>query len=140
MAKTESNGKSKPIVVAGDVTIDWLEVGTSPDETDGAYNWRTYPGTRQIARPGGALLLAGFVKAAANTTVISHELADIESIPPEKIIHSIAVLEKFPYSTSEKDKNNKVDRIRQHEGFAGPEQGRQFFIPVCALKGTLLIY
>ncbi|MBI5249107.1 MAG: AAA family ATPase [Desulfomonile tiedjei] len=130
MAKTESNTKSKPIVVAGDVTIDWLEVGTLPDETDGAYNWRTYPGTRQIARPGGALLLADFVKAASDATVIPHELADIESIPPEKIIHSIAVLEKFPYSTSEKDTKNKLYRISQHKGFAGIEHGRQFFAPI----------
>ncbi|MCK4818783.1 hypothetical protein KA005_23625, partial [bacterium] len=93
--------KITKIVVAGDVTIDWLQWDIKPEADWGEGspalpNWMLYPGIRRVARPGGALLLAHMVKAAATgATIISHNLksiGNIEDIAPETVIHSITQL------------------------------------------------
>lgn len=72
--------------------------------------------TRMIAKPGGALLLAEFLRRATDAAVLSPELKNIEKIPSEKVLHSNAEL-KFCIYSSEKDETNKVYRISRFLGF-----------------------
>jgi len=113
------------VVVAGDVTIDWLEISKPP--VNPTFNWQSYVGTHLIAKPGGALLLADFLRSATNLKVLSPQLANIETIPSQTVVHSFSYLEKLPYSRDNKDKNNKVFRVKQYKGFAGPSLG----VPSC---------
>ena len=118
------------IVVAGDVTIDWLQWETKLNKksTDNrSSNWTIYPGTRMKAEEGGALLLARMVMEATNAEVITHELRNIESISPETVLHSFALLDTYPLSTEGKE---KVFRIRHQGGFNGPEGGNLNALPV----------
>jgi len=123
--------EKKKIVVTGDITIDWLEVATPPvasdEESTKIPNWQTYVGTRQFARPGGALLLAHFVRTATGAEVLSPKLDHIENIPPGKVVHSMALLDHFPYSTSKKGTENTVYRVKEYKGYAGPISGSPDF-------------
>ena len=54
---------SGPIVVAGDITVDWLtwteqEAIPALDPNDDTPNWRRHQVTRRVARAGGAMLMA----------------------------------------------------------------------------------
>ncbi len=128
--KLDKKGKKK-IVVNGDITIDWLEVTTPPAESkEKSPNWQTYSRTRQFARPGGALLLAHFIRTGTGAKVLSPNLRSIEKIPPRKIIHSITLLDQFRYSTYKEDKENMVYRVREFKGYAGPSSGTPNFFKV----------
>ena len=57
----------KPIVVAGDVVIDWLnwpEKAVAPATDGSTPNWKQVEGTRWEPRRGGAWLLTDLLKAA----------------------------------------------------------------------------
>ena len=122
------SNNTRKIVVAGDVSIDWLEVSVpavDPFERDGRMplNWQLQPGTRMIARPGGALLLARLVALATRKKIITHQLDHLEQIPPEDIIHSMVELDRFPYSCDKKDEKKLVYRVKRFAGFSGPSRG-----------------
>jgi len=112
--------KSPTIVVTGDVCIDWLQWPTKPE--DAGLNWKLYAGTRMTAKPGGALLLADFMRTATGITVVSPQLKNIDKISPKVLLHSNAELELFPYSSDrrEMDKDRMVYRIGRCRGFTGP--------------------
>jgi len=119
---SEKNQRSS-IVVTGDVLIDWMEIPVpAAAAADPLLNWQMIPGVRQIAWPGGALLLAEWIRAAARSTVHSPILKGIEDIPPEEIIHSLMNLDKFP-QTTDKPKD-QVYRISRLKGYAGPDPGK----------------
>jgi len=120
----------KKIVVTGDITIDRYEVLTTPSQSNNIYNWQKYPRMLNFAKPGGALLLANFLRSATATKVLSPELKKMETVPPEKIVYSFVSLDKFPYSTSKEDKKNTVYRVKQYKGFAGPEKENPSFLSV----------
>jgi len=121
----EKKHRSSSIVVTGDVLIDWMEIPVpplTPSNDNFLLNWQIIPGVRQIAKPGGALLLADWIRAAAKSRVLSPVLEGIEDIPPEKIIHSLMNLDKFPVT-----KNNPKDqvyRISRLKGYTGPTPGK----------------
>ncbi len=121
------NGK---IVVAGDVTIDWIQwvtkQGEYPDGTI-SFNWTLFPGTRMKAEPGGAILIARMVRTATNVEVATHELSGIENIPPEKVLHSIVLLDSYPITVEGKE---KVYRVKQQGGFSGPLNGGLRPLPI----------
>ena len=112
--------KSPTIVVTGDVCIDWLQWPTKPK--DAGLNWKLYAGTRMTAKPGGALLLADFMRTATGITVVSPQLENIDKIPPTVLLHSNAELELFPYSADRRDMDTDrmVYRIGRCRGFTGP--------------------
>lgn len=123
------------IVVAGDISIDWLVVATEAHEADaggGATrpNWQLHAGTRMVARPGGALLLARMVSAATGEKVLTHQLDELEKIPPEEHIHSIIELAPCACSSAKEDKKNNVHRVRLFRGFCGPTKGSPRLLPV----------
>jgi len=72
--------KNPTIVVTGDICIDWLQWPTKPE--DAGLNWKLYSGTRMTAKPGGALLLADFMRTATGITVVSPQLKNIDKIHP----------------------------------------------------------
>jgi hypothetical protein len=116
------------IVVAGDLCVDWLEVAvprmtSNKDDYDMPLNWRQQLGTKMIALPGGALLLSELVGLAARTEIATHQLENLETIPPEEIIHSLVELDRFPYSSSKKDEENLIYRVKQLRGYSGPSEG-----------------
>lgn len=120
MKKTTISNRCKNIVVAGDVTIDWLQWVTKyrqASDCDRVSNWTLYPVTKMKAEQGGALLLARMVEEATGSNVITHRLESIETIPPEKVIHSIAILDAY---SSKGTRDSYVYRIKQFGGFCGP--------------------
>ncbi|MCI0413985.1 AAA family ATPase [bacterium] len=110
------------IIVAGDVTIDWYayEVPPVTSDAENIYNWKLQPGTNMIAAPGGAMLLAQLIQQATSQRVSSHRIKKIRNIHPNKIVHSIAELARYPYSAKE---DRKVFRIKNYRGFSGPAPG-----------------
>lgn len=115
------------IVVAGDVCIDWIGVSVPPKDirrdSKTIFNWQVYPGIRMVAKPGGALLLAQFVRQATGKDVITHRLGKLENIPPDEVIHSAVELDQFPMSSDNKDADNKLYRVKRFGGFCGPSTG-----------------
>jgi hypothetical protein len=115
------------IVVAGDVTIDWLQwtAKYNKNEIRSSGKWVLNPGTRMRAETGGALLLARMVEAATNSKVTTHKLENIENVSPKLVIHSMTILDTFLLSREKwerKDGNNKVFRVKQYGGFCGPNE------------------
>lgn len=129
--------KIEKIVIAGDVTIDWLQwrvkakdpVGTGQVER---LNWELYQGTRMAARPGGALLLARLVKAAIadNIQILTHRLQKLNNVSPSKTLHSIILLKEFPFTADKRDAKNRFYRVEQNLGYTGPEKGKVPPLPV----------
>jgi hypothetical protein len=115
--RPQMSSSSPTITVAGDICIDWLQFPIKAK--DSGLNWELYPGTSLIAKPGGALLLADFLRRFQDFTILSSTLENIENIPPKQVIHSNAELELFSYSSDPKDKNNLVYRVKQFKGFVG---------------------
>lgn len=117
------------IVVAGDVTIDWLQWNIKPKSEKEKFspNWKFYSGYHRTALPGGAKLLAKMMENAISTNcvlekshnakdtsikIISQKLGDsLLCIPPEKIIHSNSVIDEF----------NGTYQVKEFDGFCGPE-------------------
>lgn len=121
----------KKIVVAGDVTLDWLMWRVMPEDPVDQQgkmplNWQLSCGTRMAVRPGGALLLANLIREAVSNeaVVIAPGLPPhLESIGPEEIVHSLVLLEKYG------DPDLKVEermtyRVKENLGYAGPQLGR----------------
>lgn len=137
------------IVVAGDVTIDWLaysvpprdrppmadEVGSAEGEAEELplANWQFYEGTEMVAREGGAMHLANCIRAAVDEPVAAHVLErPITDIPFDEVIHSIVELAKFPLSTApeHQEDEKKVYRVRRLRGFCGPREGEVTLPPI----------
>lgn len=114
------SSKTLRILITGDICIDWLRFPTKPKDT--GLNWELYPGTYMIAKPGGALLLAEFLRSAIDAAISSPELKHIEKIQPKKVLHSNAELELVSYSSDPSEKN-KVYRISRFLGFTGAAAG-----------------
>ncbi len=136
MARPGSSRKKATIIVAGDLSVDWFEVTRAPkpapEEGEASIqNWMIFPRVQRFAKPGGAWLLADFVRAAAGDTSAVHSLAPghIERIPSAELIQSFITLDRFPYSSAEKDKKNLVYRTRFYNGFDGPRDGRASALP-----------
>ena len=100
-------------VVAGDLVVDWFEVTSGSRKSRLAAktdtcNWKTYPQTRQWIKPGGALLLADFLRNISEHEVISYKLNNMQHIPSSRIIRSYAKLAPFKYNYKPKNKNRFV--------------------------------
>ena len=118
----------KNIVIAGDIALDWIGWEIPADEkgvmnATGIQNWKFWPGLWMTCQEGGVLLINSFLKAAPwkegkEPHLISYAIGSPEKIPPSDIIHSNTILEKFPV---EKEKKEKVWRVKRYCGFAGPE-------------------
>jgi hypothetical protein len=132
--KTQAMANTSPtIVVAGDLTIDWLQTAVpaiDPAPGHPLLNWQLHAGTCMTARPGGALLLARFVAQATGQPVVTHRLDDLENTPPSRAIHSIVELAPFPYTADRKDAKNLVYRVKRFGGFAGPTDGPPEVVPI----------
>ena len=123
--------KEYDIVVAGDVTIDWLQWTAKYHECfkgNKRPNWALYEGTQMKAEQGGALLLGEMVKKATDAKVATHIVNEIEKLSHDDIIHSITILDVFALSKTEDSKDKEktegikktVFRVRKHSGFCGP--------------------
>ncbi|HUU37298.1 MAG TPA: RyR domain-containing protein [Candidatus Desulfaltia sp.] len=136
MAHTRDSGKKATIVVAGDLSIDWFEVSRAPQAPSGGgaasfQNWMSFHHVRRFAKPGGAWLLADFVRAAGGDTAVVHSLSakHIERIPATELIQAFITLDRFPYSSAKKDEKNWIYRIKSSSGFDGPQDGRPSALP-----------
>jgi hypothetical protein len=120
----------KSVVVAGDVAVDWIGWEDKPefktDDHKPVPNWMLYSGLRMVARPGGAALTGILVDKACKENNLSvniekYQIDDIESIPPEKVIHSNTLMKGFPMK-GDGDSGPKVFRVSQFYGYTGPEK------------------
>ena len=121
--------KPKKIVVAGDATIDWFfgsVKGKDPGGKEGEtpLNWELQTGMRKEVLPGGAMLLARFVKDATSGTIIFPQLTNLSQIPPEEVLHSTVMLGRFPYSSYKKSEKDMVLRVEKEGGYTGPAVGK----------------
>lgn len=120
---------AQTIVVAGDIAIDWLTYQVPPSDDPKTDNWRGKIGTRAVALPGGALLLARMVRGAIGQvfstdppTVVEQSIGGpIENIPPTEVLHSNTTLKQFPSSKAKG--NSRRLRVDSFEGFSGPDTG-----------------
>lgn len=115
---------ARTIVVAGDVAVERLQFGIPArhvaSEDSSPLNWQAIPGTRVVARPGGALHLAQLVTQAAGAPVITHQADRLDRLSPDEQICSFVELGRFPYSCDKKDARNLVYRVARFGGFDGP--------------------
>lgn len=114
-----------PIVVAGDICRDWLawSVPASPGATANSHmqnghmqnghmqNWHMQPGTRMVARRGGALLLADMLRHATTRPVIGPHG---DAIGDDQVVQSLIDLHRD---------GPAAFRITRLRGFSGPEHG-----------------
>jgi hypothetical protein len=137
--------KNKKIVVAGDVTIDWLQWDIKPKEEKENFspNWELYSGYHMTALHGGAKLLADMMESAVwyecilsekdqkedskekskeeiVIDIISQELGELECIPPKNIIHSNTYIDEF----------EGVYRVKSFNGFCGPVDKYPPILPI----------
>jgi hypothetical protein len=109
-----SNTTAGPIVVAGDVSIDWLAWPQQADNEAGVLNWRQREGTRMVARRGGALLLTDLLRKATKRMVIDPLVDEIALKSPDHHLHSMVDLEPLAGTP----KRFGISRFR---GFCGPQ-------------------
>jgi hypothetical protein len=121
--------KPKKIVVAGDVTIDrfyWSVKGKDPGDTgiEVPLNWELHTSMRETVLPGGAVLLARFVRDATGDIIFSPQLANLNQISPKEVLHYTAMLGKFPYSSYKKSDKDMILRVEKEVGYTGPVEGK----------------
>jgi hypothetical protein len=114
-------------VVAGDVTVDWLEwpVAAKHENSGATFscNWQLHDGLRLTAKPGGALLLAALLQGAGLAVVGAPGIPDPERVPINEMLHSRVRLARFAASAGA-DGKDPVWRVRENCGYAGPDSGR----------------
>ncbi len=115
------------IVVAGDVTVDWLQWPASC--LDEGLNWQLYDGVHWAAQPGGALLLADMLRRAGRVDVRAPKLDDLANASTGQVLHSLAELKRLPALAGDR-KQGQVFRIAQFRGYAGPQQGQLQPLPI----------
>ena len=89
----------KTILILGDVAIDHL-YHTHPQQDHGK-NWQLYTSLQTTMMPGGAFLMAEFVRDAVKSAGVSADVAG-QIIPPDlygadarKMIQARVMLEKY---------------------------------------------
>jgi hypothetical protein len=109
----------RPIVVAGDVSIDWFAwpLPVARGDSANALNWRQREGTRMVARRGGALLLLDLLRQATAAPVVGPRVDGIARKTPDECLHSIVDLEPATSAPSG-PRRYHVARLR---GFCGPD-------------------
>jgi len=110
---------SGPIVVAGDITVDWLtwthqEAIPALNLDEDNHNWRQHQITRRVARAGGAMLLARMLThlLPSRDIVARYDPRVWQPRDATNVIESFAEL-----TLHEKDKRFEIARLR---GFGGP--------------------
>jgi hypothetical protein len=114
------------IVVAGDVSVDWLQWPAPP--ADAGLNWQLTEGTRWAVLPGGALLIAEMLRRAGGVAVAAPHLTDLEHSSPDRILQSLAELALCP-AAGPADRQ-RVYRIARSRGYTGPREGPPHLLPV----------
>ena len=115
--------KKPKIVVAGDVTVDWFMYPV--DISDEGENWRQHTSSHADALPGGAALLTKFTKQSLEVEGIPARVTGpplqepLRDIPPEKVIHSNVMLDRFQVRGCEEN----VLRISKSLGYIGSGSG-----------------
>ena len=120
--------KNSLITVTGDICIDWLQFPIKAKNN--GLNYALYPGNSMIAKSGGALALAEFLRRSTNAVILSPELENLENISPKEIIHSNVDLDFFPFSSNPKDKSRVVYRVKKFKGFTGPNNSKVGLVPI----------
>ncbi|MBU3111218.1 RyR domain-containing protein [Clostridium lacusfryxellense] len=120
--------KDMKIVVSGDICVNFVQRITYP-QSDKGLNWKTQLNMFTNSKPGGALLLAKLVSLATESSVISPQMKDIESIRQGDFLSSTAEVELFPLFDG-KNNNGKVYRISRLMGFTGPQSGESRLLPI----------
>jgi hypothetical protein len=114
--------KELVIVVAGDVTVDWLMYPVKP--SDKGENWRLYQRWNADVLPGGAALLTDFIEQFLNqegTSAIVKgpvlpKKEELRNFSPNYLIHSNVILNFY----KQIDKNAEILRIKEFLGYIGP--------------------
>jgi hypothetical protein len=119
----------RAIIVAGDITNDWITVEVPPAEPAAAdagryANWQLYAGTRLTPHGGGALLLARMIGLAASSPVITHRADNAQTSAAANSLQSFAEVAPFPLSSDKKNAKNFVYRVKRFRGYSGPPDGR----------------
>jgi hypothetical protein len=125
-SSSKRNSRQRPtVVVAGDVCIDWLSIPVEAlvpgQDSPQLMNWQLQGGRHMYARRGGAWLTADFIERAAGgaAKVLKPEPEpNLENVPPERIIHSMLMLEG-------RDRERRREKIphwvvTHFAGYAGP--------------------
>ena len=115
-----SEAETAPIVVAGDVSIDWLAWPRAAVRDVRSANWRQLDGTRMVARRGGALLLNDLLSKATGRAVIGPDVNRLSLAGPDEHLHSIVDLESVAKVPKGEPERFRIVRAR---GYCGPQDG-----------------
>jgi hypothetical protein len=122
---------TKRIVIAGDVTVDWLMYPV--EAQDEGENWRLFAGMHSRPLPGGALLLHRFLLPALEALcppAMPFEVcapvlpANLGALSPEDIIHSNVMVKAVGKGDS------KTYRVERMLGYMGPAKGNPRLFPL----------
>lgn len=120
--------KEISVVVAGDITIDWLMYPVEPK--DGGKNWQSLPALHSQAFEGGALKLAAFIGETLEHRGLRHRIfkpalpGSLREFSPDQVIHSNAVL-----AVSREEKNCKILHIEKAAGYMGVDSNALLQLP-----------
>lgn len=115
------------IVVSGDICINTLYWVTAP-QNGSTLNWQTHANVESVFSPGEAILLAKLVSLATGLDVSSPQIPELESVSAKDYLQAIAEIDRFPFMPQ--DKYNKVYRLKNLLGFAGPVNGKVKLLPI----------
>jgi len=141
-----SNSDSVEIQVAGDICMDVVGVPVPPPTAEVRLpnNWQLTGETRTHFLPGGAMLLADWIRAAApkakvystqpclpdvlaggksvDQPLTKNEFLDIaERLTRDEIVHSLLALNYYPETPGAK--TSDVIRVDHPHGYSGPAKG-----------------
>jgi hypothetical protein len=127
MTQAKTARQSKPgIVVAGDLSLDRFELELPPSGpgrpgAERPRNWKALPIVRREAKPGGAWLVADFLRAATGAEVYAPPSGDAAATSAGEIVQVYVELGRFPVSAGKKDEKTSVFRVKSYKGATGPE-------------------
>jgi len=133
--------KMKKIIVCGDAAVD-LFLAAKTVNSGNRSHWETQAETRLFPKNGGSLLLADFIRQAAGEVdlVSAHKInGEEEKIPSENIVSSTTILEAFPFSIDDKEKNNHVYRVKEFKGYIRPNKLHISKLPIKAADAKVMV-
>ncbi|RPJ68928.1 MAG: hypothetical protein EHM20_16955, partial [Alphaproteobacteria bacterium] len=126
------------IVVAGDVSVDWYYWPRPSYSNKEDINWKLYEGIDTNPHPGGAILLAEWLRDILQIrtekspySLASQSCEDLVRKSLSEILHINVYLDLFPpFPSNDKKKEIKVYRVKNCLGHTVPDNKRQYPVPL----------
>ena len=130
------------IAVAGDVSVDWYYWPGSSYSNKENVNLRLYEGLDTNPQPGGAILLAEWLRdilqirrKESHYSLTSQSCENLVKKSPSEVLHTNIYMDLFPLFPSNDNKEEvKVYRVKNCLGHITPDDKRQYPVPLEILE------